>query len=123
MTVSRKRPSGCSALLVAGSAAQLAGSRRLLQGTCLGGSFHRWRDSFLPRSGLTSAAVAMRYISGMGVPAFTKSAPLCHRKGALAMSDGSSPAPVPVPRNGQAGPKRGKSFECLHQVVLLFLLS
>ena len=60
--------------------------------TFLTGIFQRCRESFCPFGGFTSAEVAMRCIRDMSVPAFLKSSPLCHRKGALLMSDGSRPA-------------------------------
>jgi len=60
--------------------------------TFLTGIFQRYRENFSPLGGFKSALVAMRYIKGMTVPAFWKSSPLCHRKGALLMSEGSKPA-------------------------------
>ena len=75
--------------------------------TFLTGIFHRYRENFCPRGGFTSADVAMRYIKGMEVPAFWKSSPLCHRNGALLMSDGSNPEPQHRQMQRPARPRIG----------------
>jgi len=83
-----------------------------------GAAFHRKRDIFVPLGGLTSATVAMRKSSGTGVPPFTKSSPLCQRRGMLRGSVGSRPAGEPAQRWEVGGASWQQHPDCLRRACL-----